>query len=160
MVNRPDTTQSEPAQPLDRFDIGVLEELHAQKWFAEKNSHLEYGKVLRVALEKKLGFECRNYMHRIDTVAKAEASREWMLLRPLLRARGWESELFDRVVGLDMDQLALTNDGEWLVRSDVAIDLVRGHRDSERRVRSETNSYVLAFAIAAVAVIAIAMLFG
>lgn len=160
MDNRPDTAQSPPAQSLDHFEVGILEELHAQKWFAERNSHLEYGKVLRVALEKRLGFECKNYMRRIDRVAKAAASSEWVLLRPLLPSHGWESELFDWVVGLDADQLALTDDGEWLVRSDVAVDLVRDQRDSERRARSETNNFVLVFAIAAVAAIAIVMLFG
>lgn len=160
MVNRPDSAQSDPAQPLDRFEVCILEELHAQKWFAEKNSHLECGRVLQVALEEKLAFECKNYRNRIDGVAKAEASREWVLLRPLLRSRGWESELFDWVVALDTDQLALTNDGEWLVRSDVALGLVSDQRDSERRARTESNNFALAFAIAAIAAIAIVMLFG
>jgi len=160
MDNQPDTARSAPAQPLDRFEVGLLEELHAQQSFAEKTSHREYGKVLRVAIEKRPGFECTNYVHRIERVAKAEASREWVLLRPLLPARGWESELFDWVVGLDTDQLALTKDGEWLVRSDVAVDLVRDQRDSERRARSETKNSSLLLAIAAVAALAIVMLFG
>jgi hypothetical protein len=160
MANRPDNVRSVPTQPLDPFEVGVLEELHAQKRFAQRNSHLEYGKVLRVALEEKLGFECGNYVRRIDRVARTEASSEWVLLRPLLPARGWESELFDWVVGLDADQLALTNGGEWLVRSDVAVNLLIDQRDSQKRARSETSNFLLIFAITAVAAIAIVILFG
>lgn len=147
-------------QPIDEFEAGILEELHAQKWFAEKNSHLEYGKVLRVALKERMGFECANYMGRIDRVTKAEASREWVLLRPLLPAPNWETELFDWVIGLDTDQLALTSDGEWLIRSDVAMSLVTDQRDAERRARSETKNFALIFAIAVLAAIAIVIAAG
>jgi len=147
-------------QPIDEFEAGILEELHAQKWFAEKNSHLEYGKVLRVALKEKMGLECANYVRRIERATKAEASREWVLLRTLLPAPSWETELFDWVVGLDTDQLALTSDGEWLVRSDVAMSLVTDQRDAERRARSETKNLALIIAIAALAAMAIAIVAG